>query len=288
MKRNIVYVTGANGFMGSNVSEYFTQKGWEVYPIDKSGLAFKSLVKLTKMPELIVHCAGSASVAYSFSNPMEDFEANVSSLLTVLEFMRLKCPAARLIYPSSVAVYGTHKDSPIKEEDLLNPVSPYGFHKKIAEELCKSYSDNFSLKISVIRFFSLYGRGLRKQLLWDACQKIKNAQNKVEFFGTGKETRDWTHIKDALNLIYKLGESKNKFEILNGASGKRVEIKYILKELVGQYGKNVKVFFNGKIRKGDPRYYHADISKAAATGWKPTVNLKAGLKDYVKFYKTCV
>jgi len=303
MKEKNVVVTGAAGFVGRNVAKFFADKGWNVVGIGlgnwgkenfgdwgidewiESEVNIESLMNLGKIPDAIIHCAGSGSVAYSLSNPKEDFEANVSSLLPVLEFMRLKCPNARLVYPSSVAVYGKKDDVPIKENDFLEPVSPYGYHKKIAEELCESYSKYFNLNISIIRFFSIYGQGLKKQLLWDACEKIRNSDSEVEFFGTGDETRDWLHVRDASNLIYKVTESKNKFEVINGASGKRVEIKEILEMLVKEYGKNIRIIFSGKNKKGDPKYYHADISRAKKLGWLPEVRLEKGLKDYVNFYK---
>lgn len=303
MKERIVLITGAAGFIGRNVAKYFSEKGWNVvgiglgnwgnenfgnWGIDKwieSRVNAKFLMGLKKKPDVIVHCAGSGSVAYSLSNPKKDFEKNVSSILPVLEFMRLSCPNARLIYPSSAAVYGKKEDMRIKENSNLDPISPYGYHKKIAEELCESYSKNFNLNISIIRFFSVYGSGLKKQLLWDACEKMKNARKSVEFFGTGRETRDWLHIKDVSALIYKVAESKNKFEILNGASGKRIEIKEVIRILRKEYGKGMKIIFNGKARSGDPKYYLANTSKTKAMGWLSKIKFKEGIKEYVDFYK---
>lgn len=179
MKRGKILVTGSAGFLGKNVSRYFSKKGWIVCGVDhgkldeedfrsleidqwiESEISEDSLNRINKSPDLIVHCAGSGSVGFSVTNPREDFEANVSSLLPVLEFMRLKCPNAKLIYPSSSAVYGEKEGVPIKESDSLSPISPYGYHKKIAEELLESYNKNFGLNISIIRFFSLYGQGLK-------------------------------------------------------------------------------------------------------------------------------
>lgn len=303
MTKNIVLVTGARGFLGRNTCNIFKQHGWFVlgvgpgdwgkdgtkkWDIDvwkNSTVTIDCLLELRKIPSVIVHCAGSGSVSNSITNPREDFEANVLSLLPVLEFMRLKCPKAKLIYPSSAAVYGKKEDVSIKEADSLKPISPYGYHKKIAEELCESYSNNFNLNISIIRFFSIYGPGLKKQLLWDACEKINKAEKDIIFFGTGQETRDWIHIKDAVNLILKISESKKKIEIINGGSGTRVNIKQLLEMLVHEYNKKVKLIFNGDVKIGDPKYYHADMSKAKKYGWAPKIKLKDGIKDYVNFYK---
>ena len=112
--------------------------------------------------------------------------------------MRVYNPKAQLIYPSSPAVQGEHTNTPIKEDYVGKPASPYGYHKKIVEDLCQSYSEKYSLKISVVRLFSVYGNGLKKQLLWDAYNKIRYSSKEVEFWGTGEETRDFIHIEDVL------------------------------------------------------------------------------------------
>src|SRR4030095_13057401 len=82
-------------------------------------------------------------------------------------------PAAILIYPSSAAVYGVVKQAPIGESSPIAPVSPYGLHKAMAEELCSTQSKHFGLRCAIVRFFSVYGPGSRKQLLWDLAQKIE-------------------------------------------------------------------------------------------------------------------
>jgi UDP-glucose 4-epimerase len=304
MKNKIVLITGAHGFLGRNVARYFKNKGWTVlglgfgkwtkdeankWGIDKwieSGVTLESISKFNKVPEVVVHAAGKGSVGYSILHPKEDLEANVSSVLPVLEYIRLYCPNTRLIYPSSAAVYGNLGDLPIKENAPLKPISPYGINKIKAEKLLKSYSSNYGGKISIIRFFSIYGPDLKKQLFWDACEKINNSTSTAVFFGTGKETRDWLNIKDACSLIYETSSSSERFEIINGGTGKRNIIKKALRILVGEYGKSIKIIFSGNIKKGDPKYYYADISKALKKGWKPTIDLKEGISEYVRFYKS--
>lgn len=302
-KKNIVLITGAAGFIGRNTAKHFSNNGWFVIGISLEKLSKKEfrkwgmqkyysgeistsiLLKVKEKPELIIHCAGSGSVGLSLENPKGDFKMNVESLLEILEFMRLRCSGARLIYPSSAAVYGRKNDAPIKENASPEPVSPYGFHKIIAEKLCESYSKNFGLQISIIRFFSVYGMGLQKQLLWDACKKILEAKKEVTFFGTGNETRDWIHIDDVARLFLAVAKSKKSFEILNGASGLRIKINYVLKILLKEYKKPLKIVFNNVAKKGDPKYYHADIKKAALLGWKPKVSLTNGIRDYVNYFK---
>ncbi|TDA81588.1 SDR family oxidoreductase, partial [Halomonas marinisediminis] len=80
-----------------------------------------------------------------------------------------------------------------------NPMSPYGFSKLSAELLAQEYSQCFGVNSISVRPFSLYGPGLKKQLLWDACNKFSKGIG--EFFGTGEEVRDWLHVEDASSMI---------------------------------------------------------------------------------------
>lgn len=303
MRKKRVLITGAFGFLGRNTCKHFKNNGYEVFGISfgkwKHGeekkwgidnwrtdeVNLKNLSEYSTDFDLIIHCAGGSSVGYSISNPYDDFRLTVDSTAAILEFMRLSCQKSRLIYPSSAAVYGEKSNKLIMEDASLDPVSPYGFNKKIAEEMCESYSKNFGLNVSIVRFFSLYGVGLKKQLLWDACEKISKEKARACFFGTGKETRDWLNVQDAASLFFAISKSKNKFEILNGASGEKTEIKKILEMLSKYYDTNVQISFNNEERAGDPKFYHADISKAKKLGWLPKINLENGLAEYVNFYK---
>jgi UDP-glucose 4-epimerase len=303
MKDNIVYITGAYGFIGRNVAKHFSARGWYVIGIGygeweeeefsewgiaewySSAVSVQSLSIIEQKPDLIVHCAGSGSVGFSLNNPMEDFQMTVDSTLAVLEFMRLYCPNTRLIFPSSASVYGEKDDVPIKEDEIRNPVSPYGFHKMIAEELCFSYAKNFGTIVSIVRLFSVYGLGLQKQILWDACNKINQAEKEVVFFGSGNETRDLIHINDVAQLFFILAKSQNVFEILNGAAGQQVQIIEILNILLEAYGKQLKIVFNNILKEGDPKFYWADVSIAKALGWNSRTSLDEGIREYVANFK---
>lgn len=297
-----VLVTGAHGFVGRNAALQFKQNGCNVtgiglgrwaeesfrdFGIDawiEADLTLDSLRKLKADFDVIVHCAGSSSVGFSLSSPMEDFQKTVDTTLYVLEYMRLHVKDCRLIYPSSAAVYGAKDDRPISEDDAISPVSPYGYHKMMAEELCESYSENFDLKVAIIRFFSLYGSGLKKQLLWDACNKFSAGTREVDFYGTGEETRDWMHIEDAVRLMQRISRSEEKFNIFNGGAGKRVTVREILELTAKEFGNNQTILFNGTAKKGDPRFYLADMSRAGALNWKAKVSLEEGIKDYVRWF----
>jgi UDP-glucose 4-epimerase len=299
-------ITGAYGFLGRHTASLFKKHGFRVigmghghwgfehpgdFGIDQwfeADIDFSSLVKIEENLDCIIHCAGGSSVGYSMQYPLRDFHRTVTASVNLLEYIRLQQPGARLIYPSSAAVYGAKDDKPLKENEALSPVSPYGFHKKIVEELCSSYVANFGLSVAIIRFFSVYGAGLEKQLLWDACNKLSQAKEKkqVIFFGTGDETRDWIHVEDSAELIYHMSQAKENFEIINGASGKKKDIKQILSQLASFFNNSTCIDFNRQFKEGDPKYYWADISLAKQKGWQPKMDMDNGISDYVDWFKT--
>jgi UDP-glucose 4-epimerase len=251
----------------------------------ESDVTIESLSEFRQKFDLIVHCAGSGSVGYSLAHPKEDFDKTVNTTLAVLEYMRLQNQGASLVYPSSAAVYGLKDDRPIREDEPLHPLSPYGYHKKITEELCESYCRHYGLKVSIIRFFSIYGDGLKKQLLWEACEKFSGSDGEAAFFGTGEETRDFLHVQDAVGLIAKASAEAGSFDIINGGSGQRHTVQEVLELMAKEFGGSKPVVFTGEVREGDPKYYLADTARAESLGWKPQRDLKNGVKEYVRWFK---
>jgi UDP-glucose 4-epimerase len=202
----------------------------------------------------------------------------------VLEYLRTAVPHGRLVIPSSAAVYGVANKTPIALQSPLQPVSPYGVHKKIVEELCSSYAKHFGLQVALIRFFSLYGISLRKQLLWDACTKMQAGN--FSFMGTGLETRDLLHVEDAVQLVLKALESASSgCPIVNGGRGEAVEIRAILKAVALALGTQRNPSFSGVERVGDPLHYQADTTEALNLGWKPSRDWRSEIAAYVAWFK---
>ena len=297
-----ILVVGSEGFIGSNLCRYFVEKGLQVYGADvveplayakyqhikvsRLSAEWDDIFQLTNF-NLCINAAGSGNVPYSISHPLIDFEANAGDVIQILDAIRKYNPLCNYLHISSAAVYGNPIVFPIKETDILQPVSPYGFHKLMSELICKEYTELFNLRTAVIRPFSVYGEGLRKQLFWDICQKIDNSvEGKITLFGTGDESRDFIYIDDFVELIY-LITSKCEFNgnIYNAASGQETTIKQIAK-LVMIEMPGVKINFSKGIRNGDPNNWRADITKIQALGFKPLISITEGLKRYLDWFKT--
>lgn len=301
---NHVLITGAAGFIGRHVAaEYAAKRGmqvigmgrgewtdWRAYGLSewyRCDVTLDTLIEFAGIPDVIVHCAGGSSVGFSTQEPYQDFIQTVQTMAQVLEFMRLYAPQAKLIYPSSAAVYGEVVQLPILEDAPLQPISPYGTYKQMAENLCQLYTRRYHLSISILRLFSVYGEGLRKQLLWDACCKMK--QGESNFFGTGEEIRDWLHVHDAVKLIMLAAEHASPAcLILNGGSGAGVSIRNILQHLSEQMGLNVQSRFTAKPKEGDPNAYIADIGIAKQLDWHPEIEWRQGVAAYVEWFKKCL
>ncbi len=300
---NHVLITGAHGFIGRHMAKSIAELGykvigfgygsWEESEWKNWGLSQwiegnitedQLKKKINFSPELIFHCAGSGSVGFSFDNPVEDFYRNVYTLLNLLEFIRKNSLHSKTIHLSSAAVYGNNY-FPASEDCMINPTSPYGFHKKIAEELCEFYGKSYNVLVSSVRLFSVYGPELRKQLLWDLCEKYKN--NYPIFFGTGNESRDFIHISDVTRLLFlAVQKASSSHPIFNGGTGVSTKVIDIIKNAFHHLNYNEMPLFSGKARNGDPAHLQANIQKANnLLGWKPVVQIDLGIRDYVNWYK---
>lgn len=296
-----VLVTGASGFLGRHVARAWAERGHEVVGLGHGdwpeaewqawGLSrwqpgdvdLAGLRAMEGIPDVVIPCAGSGSVAFSMGHPAEDFGRSVGTLLAVLEFVRLQAPRAAVVFPSSAAVYGRVAQVPIPVDAALAPVSPYGVHKRMGEDLCRSYGAHFGVATAIVRYFSVYGRGLRKQLLWDACHRFSAGDG--AFMGTGREVRDWLHVEDAAALtLAAAAQAAPACPTANGGTGTGLAVRDILAALREAFPAAPPLSFLGTSRPGDPEAYLAGVAEAQAWGWRPERDLQAGLRAYAEWF----
>jgi UDP-glucose 4-epimerase len=302
MDRTIL-VTGAYGFLGRHVARSFSHQGyrvlgighgewakseWEQWGLSEwkcSDVTSAALRELSRTPSTIIHCAGGGSVSFSIKDPIGDFDRTVVTTAHLLEYVRTAAPSCRVVYPSSASVYGTTKELPIRENCPTAPISQYGVHKLMAEQMVCSYSRQFATSAAIVRLFSVYGCGLRKQLLWDACRKL--ASNERVFMGTGDEVRDWLHVEDAAELLLAAAEhASSECPIVNGGSGEGIAVRDMLAHLSNCLnGAGNAPTFSGAHRTGDPTCYVANIEAARLWKWQPRRNWRQGVDEYVNWWK---
>jgi UDP-glucose 4-epimerase len=303
-----VWITGANGFIGRYLARELANAGHAVHGIGHGALAdfekhrlglqtwlngeidapnLNTLAAAHGLPSKIFHLAGGSSVGLSIALPLEDFSRTVSSTARLLEWLRGAAPDCRLIAASSAAVYGAQYAGPIPENAAPAPMSPYGEHKLMMEQLCRSYAITFGLRSTVVRLFSVYGPQLRKQLLWDICSRLQQDEPTLVLGGSGAETRDWTDVRDVVRLLAKIGElpQQETCRVINGGSGRATSVAEIANMLVKNWTRDVPVRYSGAVRAGDPFSLLADDAGLRRLPFDWRISIEQGIVDYVKWFK---
>ena len=303
-----VWVTGANGFIGRYLAHELADAGHAVDGIghgameesEKQRLGLRTwvngeieaanlnaLAAGRGLPSAVFHLAGGSSVGLSIALPFEDFSRTVASTARLLEWMRSSAPQTRLIVASSAAVYGADHGGLIAENAGLVPMSPYGQHKLMMEQLCRSYATTFGVRSTVARLFSVYGPGLRKQLLWDICSRLQRDGRTLDLGGTGAEVRDWTDVRDVARLLACIAEQPQPeaFRAINGGCGRGTTVAEVTQMIVRHWGGDIAVRYSGIVRAGDPFSLVADATALHRLPFDWRVPIEQGLVDYVKWFK---
>lgn len=299
-----VLITGAAGFLGTHVARDFSTHGWRVIGVDAAApedvrtAPDWSYVRLClpageiagilrdAAPDACVHCAGKASVASSMEDPAGDFRSNAVLTFELLDALRQFAPQCRFLLLSSAAVYGNPQRLPVAEDQPAAPLSPYGFHKHQAELLVQEFANVYGLPALAVRIFSAYGPGLRRQVIWEICERIIRTGS-LTLGGTGEETRDFIHAADVAAGLRVLAErAPAKGEVYNLATGRETSIAGLAGILIGALGRKLRPVFDGRTRRGDPRNWRADISRIQALGFHPVLALEDGLAEVARWAAT--
>lgn len=302
------WITGARGFLGRALARHLADSATQVTGIghghwprqeaadagvthwsnaDINGASLDGLLAEAGRPGVIYHLAGGSAVGSSFANPLEDFERTVHTTVRLLDWVRRQCADVSVVAVSSAAVYGAGHEDPIPESTTGTPYSPYGYHKSIVESLCRSYGQNFGVRAAIVRVFSAYGAGLRKQILWDLCSRLGSSGDALTLDGTGRERRDWIHASDVARLLELVAARLPAPEVpvVNGASGHGHSVAEFAGLVLAAWGGSRTVAFSGRSRPGDPLNLVADVSLSRALGFEPRVGLQQGIRDYVDWFR---
>jgi UDP-glucose 4-epimerase len=281
----VVLVTGASGFLGRHICARLLADGHEVVPagrpeVEVPSPSFDQLLG-RRSPDAVVHCATPASVPASVERPHEDFVRSVTVLEELLTRLSGLATPPRVAFISSAAVYGEPARLPVREDDPAAPVSPYGHHRLMCEQLLREYAELEGVPSLSLRVFSAYGEGLRRQVLWEICRQAR-ASGRVVLAGTGDETRDFVHARDVASAVaLAVRSAEVDARAYNVAGGDATTIRFLAESLARELGLGEgAVTFTGAVRTGDPRHWQADIGHMRALGWEPEVALPPGLAAY--------
>jgi UDP-glucuronate 4-epimerase len=301
-----ILVTGAAGFIGSHLCEYLLQNSQhEVLGIDcflpfgtprwirehnledlqnspnftfiEADLLHLNLDSLLEGVEIIFHLAGVPGVRSSWG---EDFSSYVTNNIVVtqklLEASR-KHPLKRFVYTSTSSVYG-EKFGMVSEDASPSPLSPYGVTKLSGEHLCRVFSQNDGLPITILRLFTVYGPRQRPDMAFHRFIKLIICNQPIEIYGDGQQSRDFTFVSDCVEGIAAAGFSEEAAgETINLGGRERATLLTCVSFLEEAFGHKINVRYTGPTY-GEPKKTWADITKAQSLlNYNPKVPLKQGL-----------
>ncbi len=259
-----------------------TPTRWMIGPFDVECLHQASQAEAA--PSLVVHGLGVGSVTAAAAFPVDAFDATVRSTAVLLDHLRRMAPDARILYPSSAAVYGESLNA-LEEQAPTRPVSTYGWHKLLVETMLQEARVLHGLECTAIRFFSVYGPELRKQVLWDWGRRLLAGEAPLAASGTGEEIRDFLYINDAVALLIWLATLPRGIApaIVNGGTGCGTSLRQLAGLLTDALGCRTPVVFDGQRRQGDPFCYRADPGLLSSLGFAPAVSVQDGVSRYARW-----
>ncbi|OBQ03558.1 MAG: UDP-glucose 4-epimerase [Anabaena sp. LE011-02] len=310
-----IIVTGAGGFIGSNLVETLLKQGKEVIGIDEfndyynpelkrqnianfqNHPAFELVEgdiqvldwqKLLQDVDVVYHQAAQAGVRASWGQGFRSYtERNINATQVLLEAAKDSKYLKRLVFASTSSVYGDAETLPTHEEICPKPVSPYGITKLAAERLCGLYYKNFGVPYVALRYFTVYGPRQRPDMAFHKFFKSVIEDQAIPVYGDGQQTRDFTFISDAVAANLAAATVPEAVgEIFNIGGGSRVILTEVLDTMEEIVGKPIK---RNHIEKamGDARHTAADVSKARRIlGYQPQVSLKEGLFEEWQFIQS--
>jgi UDP-glucose 4-epimerase len=288
-------VTGGAGFIGSNLVDALIEQGYDVHIIDnlsggkienvnkKAKLHIKDITNLKDIEPLfkgvqyVFHLAALPRVQYSIEFPAETNMVNVTGTLNVL-ICSQKAGVKRVIYSASSSAYGDQKVLPLLETFKAMPKSPYGLQKYIGELYCKVWNDVYGLETVSLRYFNVYGHrnsaeGAYALVIAKFIEQKKRGEE-MTITGSGKQTRDFTNVKDVAraNILAMTSKKVGKGEVINIGAGRNVSINKVA-QIIGGRVKYIPARF-------EPKNTLADNSLAKKLlGWVPKVSLEEGIGE---------
>ncbi len=288
-----ILVTGGAGFIGSNLVDELVRQNHQVLVIDnlsngkkenvnrkakfyKADITnIKQIRPIFKRVDYVFHLAALPRVQFSIEHPIESDAVNVRGTLNVL-VASADAGVRRVIYSASSSAYGDQKTMPLKESFLANPKSPYGLQKYIGELYCKIWSEVYGLPTVCLRYFNVYGYRQSHEgayaLVIAKFLKQKLSGQMMTITGDGKQTRDFTNVKDVVraNVLAMRSRKVGMGEVINIGAGKNQSILHVAR-LIGGPVKFIPARF-------EPRDTLADNKLAyKLLGWRPVVKIKDGI-----------
>ena len=305
-----ILVTGAAGFIGSNLTYELLKLGANVIGIDnlfngrienleeilenksfkfiKGDIRdFNFLLEVFKDIDIIYHEAAFTSVPQSILMPESCNDVNVNGTLNILNAAR-KNDVEKIIYASSSSVYGDTPSLPKKEDMPRIPISPYGVSKMTCEAYMQVFHQVYGMKTVSLRYFNVFGPRQKDSpysgviAIW-LGRIIDNKE--IIIFGDGEQSRDFTYVKDVVQANLLAAEYDISGEIINLGAASPIKLNDLAKLMLKITNKEELKIIHTDPRPGDILHSYADISKAKKLlGFTPNFTQEEGLKHYFNWF----
>ena len=310
-------VTGAAGFIGSHVVEWFLDRGTEVCGVDLFDDFYDPQVKeanlnrardhggftevradirdriaLRSLPDdidAVIHLAARAGVRPSIEQPSLYTSVNVDGTVELLEFSRERAIGS-FVFASSSSVYGNNEKVPFGEDDRVDrPISPYAATKRAGELLCSSFHHLHGIAVMALRLFTVYGPRQRPDLAIHKFARLLSEERPLPVYGSGSSARDYTYIDDIVRGIVAatdfLRTHPSSYEIVNLGGNRTVPLNEMVEVVSSEMGIEAKIQ-PLPMQPGDVRCTYADVSKARRLlGYDPTTDFRAGVRKFVEWFR---
>lgn len=296
-------VIGGVGFIGERLVSRLKLKNFDVdistsskktychttsiYSINYDEVGFAKLLAKTQYDD-IYFFAGNPSPSNSENDPYLDINFTNIPLLALLNILVRIEFKGRVWFASSVAVYGGNNENRLTEDSKCFPLSYYAVSKLMAEEHLKMFSRIYGLHIGIFRIFSTFGGGLKRQLVYDVWNKIKNNPKEILLHGTGNEGRDLSYVEDQISAITCIADNVvPSGDVWNIGSGKLYKVSEVVSHICKIMGVDTKIKYHYPVRLYDGLQWKADVSKLELLNYKQDYSLAEGLYETIlSFEKT--
>ena len=314
-----ILISGAAGFIGSNLVKFFLDSGYKVKGLDNFSTGHKTNIdefldhpnfsflegdirnidvclRITNNVNVVLHQAAIGSVPRSINDPITSNEVNVSGFLNMLEASK-RNKIERFIYAASSSTYGDSIELPKREDIIGNPLSPYAITKYVNELYASIYKRVYDFDTIGLRYFNVFGqkqdpKGAYAAVIPKFILKFLNGESPV-INGDGTYSRDFTYIDNVVQMNYLAMKTKNKFsinQVYNVAYGEQTKIikmAELIRKEMSLYDKKIneiEIKF-GPHRKGDIPHSKASIDKAnKLLNYNPKFDFAKGIKQTIKWF----
>lgn len=315
LKGKKVLVTGAEGFIGSHLTERLVELGAEVTALvqynsfnnwgwidsfDKNVLdsikvetgdirELDGMNRIVKGNEVVFHLAALIAIPYSYLSPMAYVRTNVEGTTNVLEACR-NHGVEKIMHTSTSETYGTALYVPIDEKHPMQGQSPYSASKIGADMIAESFYRSFDMPIATVRPFNTYGpRQSARAVIPTIISQILAGKKEIKL-GSLTPTRDFNYVKDTAEAFIKIAESDNTTgQVINAGSNYEISIGDTVKKIINILGEDIKIICDdNRLRpeKSEVNRLWADNTKIKQlTDWAPKYTIDEGLAETVEWIK---